>query len=90
MGFQIPTHYCTALEQWVRAKLCGVEHTAPPIFRRATITLGIGPHSSLVYVFICATCHLFVEKLHVLCSGIAIFDWQKIVVIGTNRFDDED
>jgi len=38
--------YCTALEQWARAKLCGVEHRAPPIFGRATITLGIGPHSS--------------------------------------------
>jgi len=25
---------------------CGVEQRAPPIFGRATITLGIGPHSS--------------------------------------------
>jgi len=24
--------------------LCGVEQMAPPIFGRATITLGIGPH----------------------------------------------
>ena len=40
--------YCTALEQWARAKLCGVEHRAPPIFGRATITLGIGQHSSNV------------------------------------------
>jgi len=39
--------YCTALEQWARAKLCGVEHTTTPIFSRATVTLGIGPHSSL-------------------------------------------
>jgi len=38
--------YCTALKQWARAKLCGIEHTAPPIFSRATIALGIGPHSS--------------------------------------------
>ena len=22
--------YCTAVEQWARAKLCGVEHRAPP------------------------------------------------------------
>jgi len=36
--------YCTAVEHWVRAKLCGVEHRAPPIFSRATITLGTGPH----------------------------------------------
>ena len=26
------------------AKLCGVEQRAPPIFGRAAITLGIGPH----------------------------------------------
>ena len=32
---------------------CGVEHRAPLIFGRATITLGIGPHSSCL-VF--ATC----------------------------------
>jgi len=34
------------------AKLCGVEQRAPPIFVRAVITLGIGPHSSLYYIFI--------------------------------------
>ena len=28
------------------SQTCGVEHRAPPIFGRATITLGIGPHSS--------------------------------------------
>ena len=28
------------------AKLCGIELRAPPIFDRAAITLGIGPHSS--------------------------------------------
>ena len=39
-------HYCMALEQWAQAKLCGIENRAPPIFGRATITLGIGPHSS--------------------------------------------
>jgi len=26
--------------------VCGVEQRAPPIFGRAAITLGIGPHSS--------------------------------------------
>jgi len=41
--------YCTALEQWAWAKLCSVEHRAPPLFGRATITLGIGPHSSFDY-----------------------------------------
>ena len=36
--------YCTALQYWESAKLCGVEQRAPPIFGRAAITLGIGPH----------------------------------------------
>jgi len=39
--------YCTVVEQWARAKLCDIENTAPPIFGRATITFGIGPHSSV-------------------------------------------
>jgi len=43
--------YCTALEQWARAKLCSVEHRAPPIFGRATITLSIRPHSSLLCIW---------------------------------------
>jgi len=30
------------------AKPCGVEKRAPPIFGRAAITLGIGPHSSIL------------------------------------------
>ena len=34
------------LQQWAAAKLYSVEQRAPPIFGRATITLGIGPHSS--------------------------------------------
>jgi len=38
--------YCTAIEQWASAKVCGVEQRTPPTFGRATITLGIGPHSS--------------------------------------------
>ena len=29
--------------------LCGVEQRAPPIFGRAAITLGIGPHSGLFF-----------------------------------------
>ena len=31
---------------WASAKLCGIEQRAPPIFGRAAVTLGIGPHSS--------------------------------------------
>ena len=33
--------YCTALWYWASAKLCGVEQRAPPMFGRATITLGV-------------------------------------------------
>jgi len=35
-----------AVKWWASAKLCGVEQRAPPVFGRAIITLGIGPHSS--------------------------------------------
>ena len=45
-GFAFWQPYCTALEYWALATLCGVEQRAPPIFGRAAITLGIGPHSS--------------------------------------------
>ena len=31
--------YCTALQYWASAKLCGVEQRTPPIFGRAAITL---------------------------------------------------
>ena len=59
--------YCTALEQSTAAsaKLCGVQQRAPPIFGRAAITFGIGPHPSFgsrpsdhyfrsVCLFVCA------------------------------------
>ena len=45
-GFRVLAAYCTALEYWALATLCGVEQRAPPIFGRAAITLGIGPYSS--------------------------------------------
>jgi len=32
-------------------KLCGVEHRAPPMFGRATITFDIGPQSSTSLIF---------------------------------------
>ena len=43
----------------ISAKLCSIEQRAPLMFSRATITLGIGPHSSFIYV---ATCKLEVFK----------------------------
>ena len=38
-GFASWQRYCTALQQWASAKLCGIEQRAPPIFGRAAITL---------------------------------------------------
>ena len=47
-GFRVlAALYCTALQYWASAKLRGVEQRAPPIFGRAAITVGIGPHFSL-------------------------------------------
>jgi len=37
--------YCTALEHKRRQPNCGVQQRAPPIYGRAAITFGIGPHS---------------------------------------------
>jgi len=65
-GFASWQRYCTALQQWASAELCGVEQRAPPIFGRATITLGIGPHSS----WIC------VKILMALIFWIAINPWR--------------
>jgi len=31
-------------------QFCGVEQRSPPIFGRAAITLGIGPHSSVLNI----------------------------------------
>jgi len=45
-GFVSWQHYCTALQYRASAKLCGVDQRAPPVFSRAAITLGTGPHSS--------------------------------------------
>jgi len=47
-NFQRLSHLSSATAQHsivASAKLCSVEQRAPPIFGRAAITLGIGPHS---------------------------------------------
>jgi len=44
LGFLTARH--SSHSQWAPAKLCGVEQRAPPMFGRAAITLGLGPHSS--------------------------------------------
>jgi len=45
----------------VKAKLCGVEQMALPMFGRATITLGIGPHF-LVQIMLSFTLKLALDK----------------------------
>jgi len=37
-------HVTADIQQWVSAKLCGVEQRVSPIFGTAAITLDIGPH----------------------------------------------
>jgi len=54
-GFASWQCYCPALQYWASAKLCGVEERAPPIFGRAAITLGIGPHFTSVIILIIIT-----------------------------------
>jgi len=43
-GFRVLAALLQDTQYWASAKLCGVEQRAPPIFGRAVITLGIGPH----------------------------------------------
>jgi len=45
-GFRILAALLHGTPVLASAKLCGVEQRAPPIFDRAAIRLGIGPHSS--------------------------------------------
>ena len=45
-GFRVLAALLHSTLQWASAKLCGVEQRAPPIYGKAAITLGIGPHSS--------------------------------------------
>jgi len=52
-GFGAPLQILTAFAALLHgtlvvgvSQLCGVEQRAPPIFGRAAIMLGIGPHSS--------------------------------------------
>jgi len=53
------------LQQWASAKLCGAEQKAPPIFGRAAITLGIGPHSSLLLLSFFSSPNLSGRRLDV-------------------------
>jgi len=46
-------------------KVCGIEQRAPPTFSRMAITLGIGPHSSLFFIFVFFWCRCL-HRLNVL------------------------
>ena len=54
-GYRVLAALLQCSQVWASAKLCGVEQRAPPMFDRATITFGIGPHSSfsMFLVFSC-------------------------------------
>jgi len=41
------------------SQLCGIEQSVPPMFGRATITLGIGSHSSSFCILICCVTLLY-------------------------------
>jgi len=43
-GFSVLAALLHDTLEWASAKRCGIEQRAPPIFGRAAITLGIGPH----------------------------------------------
>ena len=45
-GFRVLASLLHGIRAVAPAKLCRVEQRAPPIFGRAAITFGIGPHSS--------------------------------------------
>ena len=47
-GFRVLAALLHSTVVLASGKLCGIEQSAPPIFGRAAITLGIGPHSSFV------------------------------------------
>jgi len=83
--------YCTAVKQWARAKLCGVEHRAPPIFGRATITLVIGPHSSFDFVFSARVKRLarksISEMSYFVSSGMQNLNQSPVLVVELVSYD---
>jgi len=54
------------------AKLCGVEQKAPPMFGRATISLGIGPHSSSILFFSPNLSRRRLDVYHTSTHGVAL------------------
>jgi len=58
------------LAAW-RQPNCGVEQRAPPIFGRAAITLGIGPHSSC-FCFVKFSCLLVKKRCVCVCARLCV------------------
>ena len=56
-GFGFWQCYCHSAQHYSSGRQANssIEQRAPPIFGRAAITLGIGPHSSILYVFVTVT-----------------------------------
>ena len=63
---------------------CGVEQRAPPMFGRATITLGIGPHSSLVSILILDACLLCNFSWLVSCTWMQL-PWPGMEMLWLER-----
>jgi len=57
-GFHVLAALLHGIQYWASAKVCGVEQTAPPVFGRAAIKLGIGPHSSYYCIAVLHRCSL--------------------------------
>ena len=55
---------------FLSAKLCGIEQRAPPIFRRAAITLGIGPHSSFYSAPHCKALYYLQQFVPFVCPSV--------------------
>ena len=68
----------TLVVEWASAKLCDVEQRAPPIFGRAAITLGIGPHSSILFLVYVSNVLLCVNTVDI--EYIAAVDrWMSVL-----------
>jgi len=79
-------------------KLCGVERRAPPIFGRAAITLGIGPHHSFCGFSICLqhfavdvyiNCSFYINICFFIISVLGLFSscCNKNTGVSKNRID---
>ena len=85
-GFRFLAALLHGIYQWASARVCGVEQRAPPTFGRATIPLGIGPHSSSFFFFFLlsffSSPNLSGRRLdvyHTLAHGVALMRIQNAI-----------